>query len=284
MEILDEDKLNRLDNENYILLNIKNLTKYQLINIYDFLKKTEHIVTENSNGVFFNLKLLSKEELLKLKEKIIIFLDYNKDIKDREDEREKEINKININRIPNQSETEVNNIQNNNDINEIKKIDNRRKGRIKEDYMMVGDKIVLKKIKTKYSGLRAKILKSYKDISQQNVLINLQDKKKNIIEEVDNEIEYEYIENEEEIDNDSDNEINDDNYDSENNEDDIDSDLEENEIIDGETEDILEITNKLSEKEINIDEKNESENKKDTEIKNELIKKNNEQINKKKKK
>ena len=284
MEILDEDKLNRLDNENYILLNIKNLTKYQLINIYDFLKKTEHIVTENSNGVFFNLKLLSKEELLKLKEKIIIFLDYNKDIKDREDEREKEINKININRIPNQSETEVNNIQNNNDINEIKKIDNRRKGRIKEDYMMVGDKIVLKKIKTKYSGLRAKILKSYKDISQQNVLINLQDKKKNIIEEVYNEIEYEYIENEEEIDNDSDNEINDDNYDSENNEDDIDSDLEENEIIDGETEDILEITNKLSEKEINIDEKNESENKKDTEIKNELIKKNNEQINKKKKK
>jgi len=284
MEILDEDKLNRLDNENYILLNIKNLTKYQLINIYDFLKKTEHIVTENSNGVFFNLKLLSKEELLKLKEKIIIFLDYNKDIKDREDEREKEINKININRIPNQSETEVNNIQNNNDINEIKKIDNRRKGRIKEDYMMVGDKIVLKKIKTKYSGLRAKILKSYKDISQQNVLINLQDKKKNIIEEVDNEIEYEYIENEEEIDNDSDDEINDDNYDSENNEDDIDSDLEENEIIDGETEDILEITNKLSEKEINIDEKNESENKKDTEIKNELIKKNNEQINKKKKK
>lgn len=284
MEILDEDKLNRLDNENYILLNIKNLTKYQLINIYDFLKKTEHIVTENSNGVFFNLKLLSKEELLKLKEKIIIFLDYNKDIKDREDEREKEINKININRIPNQSETEVNNIQNNNDINEIKKIDNRRKGRIKEDYMMVGDKIVLKKIKTKYSGLRAKILKSYKDISQQNVLINLQDKKKNIIEEVDNEIEYEYIENDEEIDNDSDDEINDDNYDSENNEDDIDSDLEENEIIDGETEDILEITNKLSEKEINIDEKNESENKKDTEIKNELIKKNNEQINKKKKK
>lgn len=284
MEILDEDKLNRLDNENYILLNIKNLTKYQLINIYDFLKKTEHIVTENSNGVFFNLKLLSKEELLKLKEKIIIFLDYNKDIKDREDEREKEINKININRIPNQSETEVNNIQNNNDINEIKKIDNRRKGRIKEDYMMVGDKIVLKKIKTKYSGLRAKILKSYKDISQQNVLINLQDKKKNIIEEVYNEIEYEYIENEEEIDNDSDNEINDDNYDSENNEDDIDSDLEENEIIDGETEDILEITNKLSEKEINIDKKNESENKKDTEIKNELIKKNNEQINKKKKK
>jgi len=284
MEILDEDKLNRLDNENYILLNIKNLTKYQLINIYDFLKKTEHIVTENSNGVFFNLKLLSKEELLKLKEKIIIFLDYNKDIKDREDEREKEINKININRIPNQSETEVNNIQNNNDINEIKKIDNRRKGRIKEDYMMVGDKIVLKKIKTKYSGLRAKILKSYKDISQQNVLINLQDKKKNIIEEVYNEIEYEYIENEEEIDNDSDDEINDDNYDSENNEDDIDSDLEENEIIDGETEDILEITNKLSEKEINIDEKNESENKKDTEIKNELIKKNNEQINKKKKK
>jgi len=211
MEILDEDKLNRLDNENYILLNIKNLTKYQLINIYDFLKKTEHIVTENSNGVFFNLKLLSKEELLKLKEKIIIFLDYNKDIKDREDEREKEINKININRIPNQSETEVNNIQNNNDINEIKKIDNRRKGRIKEDYMMVGDKIVLKKIKTKYSGLRAKILKSYKDISQQNVLINLQDKKKNIIEEVYNEIEYEYIENEEEIDNDSDDEINDDN-------------------------------------------------------------------------
>ena len=265
MEIIDEDKINRLDNENYILNNIKNLTKYQLINIYDFLKKTDHIITENNNGIFFNLKLLSNEELLKLKEKIIIFLDYNKDIKDREDEREKEINKININKINNQVELDIINNQNNNDLNELKKIDNRKKGRIKEDYKMIGDKIVLKKIKTKYSGLRAKILKSYKDISQQNIVINIQDKKKNTIEEGDNEGEYEYIENDEDIDNYSNDELNDEDFDQENEEEDIDLGLEENELIDENN--ILDITNEILNKDnINkediedINEKNEKQN------------------------
>jgi hypothetical protein len=265
MEIIDEDKINRLDNENYILNNIKNLTKYQLINIYDFLKKTDHIITENNNGIFFNLKLLSNEELLKLKEKIIIFLDYNKDIKDREDEREKEINKININKINNQVELDIINNQNNNDLNELKKIDNRKKGRIKEDYKMIGDKIVLKKIKTKYSGLRAKILKSYKDISQQNIVINIQDKKKNTIEEGDNEGEYEYIENDEDIDNYSNDELNDEDFDQENEEEDIDLELEENELIDENN--ILDITNEILNKDnINkediedINEKNEKQN------------------------
>ena len=265
MEIIDEDKINRLDNENYILNNIKNLTKYQLINIYDFLKKTDHIITENNNGIFFNLKLLSNEELLKLKEKIIIFLDYNKDIKDREDEREKEINKININKINNQVELDIINNQNNNDLNELKKIDNRKKGRIKEDYKMIGDKIVLKKIKTKYSGLRAKILKSYKDISQQNIVINIQDKKKNTIEEGDNEGEYEYIENDEDIDNYSNDELNEEDFDQENEEEDIDLELEENELIDENN--ILDITNEILNKDnINkediedINEKNEKQN------------------------
>jgi len=247
MEIIDEDKINRLDNENYILNNIKNLTKYQLINIYDFLKKTEHIITENNNGIFFNLKLLSNEELLKLKEKITIFLDYNKDIKNREEEREKEINKININKMNNQVESDILNIQNNNDLNELKKIDNRKKGRIKEDYKMIGDKIVLKKIKTKYSGLRAKILKSYKDISQQISCQTNQDKKKNTIEEGDNEGEYEYIENEEDIDNYSNDELNDEDFDQDNEEyvkqsDNEDLELEENELIDGQN--ILDLTNK----------------------------------------
>ena len=70
---------------------------------------------------------------------------------------------------------------------------------------MVGNKIILKKEKIKYSGIKSKILKNYKDISQQVIISNYVNDTSNI---VSNEDDFEYIEEDKLIEEYNDSEIN----------------------------------------------------------------------------
>lgn len=146
----------------------KNLSSNQQYEILKILKEENVIITVNNNGYFINFSLLNDDILLKLNN-FIKFLKANEEnLKDKEYEVEKV--KEFINDEKNEKKSDNENLVSSSYKNEIFDEYNNQNF---ENSFIINEKVDinslnLKKIKTKFSGTKLKILRKYKDISKKS--------------------------------------------------------------------------------------------------------------------
>ena len=147
----------------------KNLSSNQQYEILKILRAENVIITENNNGYFINFSLLNDDILLKLNN-FIKFLKVNEvNLKNKEVEVEKV--KEFINDEIEEDITDYNNLNNNTNYNN--KIFSEYNNQNFENSFSLNKEVDinslnLKKIKTKFSGTKLKILRKYKDISKKS--------------------------------------------------------------------------------------------------------------------
>ena len=189
-------KLNNIDNlvlKKKKLIEIsKNLSKLEYLEIFNIIKEDNCQYSENKNGIFINLLNVSENTI----DKIFNFISFIKHKKEDLIKHEEYINiaKKNISENTNMSVNNtlpienVNNIINekflsNNSTNEIndKSLDySDEEQKDKSNYLIFSsdededleNKISLKKKKVKYSGKKAKMIKSIRDSNDTNKMKN----------------------------------------------------------------------------------------------------------------
>jgi hypothetical protein len=146
----------------------KNLTKLEYVEIFTIIKEDNCQYSENKNGIFINLTNINEYTI----DKIFNFLNFIKHKKEDLIKHEEIINNVkkNINETNKGNDIIVNNeIEKNEYIyeNEVE---------VETNYLIfssdededIENKISLKKKKTKYSGKKAKMIKSIKDNNNDN--------------------------------------------------------------------------------------------------------------------
>ena len=158
-----------------LVKNIANLSVDEHIEIYKIIKNSTDKYTINNNGIFVNLSIMDDNILEEIKK----FVDFCIEDKDRLKKKEEIINfektkMFESNSNINNKDDITNEVNNNEEpINKVKKTDEDE-----DEDIMEGTKISLKRLKPKYSGVKAKIIKNYK---QNNTLQTIVYKKnKNI--------------------------------------------------------------------------------------------------------
>ena len=150
----------------YIEKHLNNNQQYEILKI---LKQENVIITENNNGYFINFSLLNNDILLKLNN-FIKFLKVNEEnLKNKEVEVEKVKEFINDEKDDDLNDYKIlNSSQNNNNkiFSEYNNNDFDDKLDFKDEIDI--NSINVKKIKTKFSGTKLKILRKYKDISKKS--------------------------------------------------------------------------------------------------------------------
>ena len=150
----------------YIEKHLNNNQQYEILKI---LKKENVIITENNNGYFINFSLLNNDIFLKLNN-FIKFLKVNEEnLKNKEVEVEKVKEFINDEKDDDLNDYKIlNSSQNNNNkiFSEYNNNDFDDKLDFKDEIDI--NSINVKKIKTKFSGTKLKILRKYKDISKKS--------------------------------------------------------------------------------------------------------------------
>jgi hypothetical protein len=141
----------------------KNLTKLEYVEIFTIIKEDNCQYSENKNGIFINLSNINEYTV----DKIFSFLNFIKHKKEDLIKHEEIINNVkkNIDETNKNNDITVNNeIEKNEYIyyNEIETETNYLVFSSDEDED-IENKISLKKKKTKYSGKKAKMIKSIKD-------------------------------------------------------------------------------------------------------------------------
>ena len=190
----------------FIMEYIRELNKDEYIEIFNIINNNNIPYSQNSNGIFVklivdndsnskinnNVHFTDEEKNEKISNKKIIqevfyYINFciknNKLLELREHKLDSEKKNLNYNfKSINKNPIETND----------EPIDK------KKDYKMIGDKIVLKKIKIKYSSAKNKIIKNYKDMSQQLIVQHysskLTKKKKTI--KIEQTLDMEYSEDE----------------------------------------------------------------------------------------
>ncbi len=175
--------------ENETLLNkkkrlkeiVKDLNRFELFEVFNIFKDEKCSYTENTNGIFINITNVSEEVI----DRVYRFIEYikqkSKELNEHDElikiekEKIKDVNKLN-------EENYDNYIFNKNFINQIqenKQIDLLSDNEEEFNYTLdlssddenedIEDKFLLKKRKIKYTGNKAKIMKSYRENKENNI-------------------------------------------------------------------------------------------------------------------
>lgn len=150
----------------------KNLTNLEYLEIFNIIQEDNCTYSQNKNGVFINLSNISENTI----DKIFNFINFIKHKKEDLIKYEEYINiakkniDTNINKVLNENNIETEprdkyyeNYENEEEEEEEKKITNNYLLFSSDEDEDLENKISLKKKKTKYSGKKAKIIKSIKD-------------------------------------------------------------------------------------------------------------------------
>ena len=147
----------------------KNLTKMEYLEIFNIIEEDNCVYSENKNGIFINLSNTSETTI----DKIFNFINF---IKHKKEDLLKYEMYLNIAK----KNIEDNNVENNNNNNTIENkykeyySDTEDESEINKEYLLFSsdeeddleNKISLKKKKIKYSGKKAKMIKSIKDTNK----------------------------------------------------------------------------------------------------------------------
>ena len=178
--------LNTLDNINLKkkkLIEIsKNLTKLEYFEILNIIEEDKCQYSENKNGIFINLNNISENTI----DKIFNFINFIKHKKEDLLKHEEVINnaKKNISEIDKNNNYTYTNVYQKSDLNDMyneysddeneynEKADNKYLVFSSDEDEDIENKISLKKKKIKYSGKKAKMIKSIKDTNDPNKVKN----------------------------------------------------------------------------------------------------------------
>ena len=132
---------------------IKKLSKHEQLQVLDIILKSDNSsYTENSNGSYVSLHTVKDKKVLYDIHCFMNFCKRNTErLKEDESKREEEIKQF-LTTISNKSKVEKNNEEQEDEL---------------EDQTM-GERVVLKKSKVKFSGNKGKLLKSFKNVSKIN--------------------------------------------------------------------------------------------------------------------
>ncbi len=177
---------------------IKNLNRFELIEIFNIFKNEKCSFSENTNGIFINITNVEEEVINKVYKFIEYIEEKKKDLKIHEDkieeerERIKDINKLNEENYDNYifNQNFINQIQENKTMEVLSEPDEEVSYQLELSSGEENDdenKFVNKKKKIKYTGAKARILKSYKESKDSNVFKKKNDKEKEKDENDNNE-------------------------------------------------------------------------------------------------
>ena len=172
-------------NNNYEILNTLdniNLKKKKLIEISNIIEEDKCQYSENKNGIFINLNNISENTI----DKIFNFINFIKHKKEDLLKHEEVINnaKKNISEIDKNNNYTYTNVYQKSDLNDMyneysddeneynEKADNKYLVFSSDEDEDIENKISLKKKKIKYSGKKAKMIKSIKDTNDPNKVKN----------------------------------------------------------------------------------------------------------------
>jgi hypothetical protein len=155
----------------------KNLTKVEYLEIFNIIKSDNCQYSENKNGIFINLSNVSEKTIDKIFDFINFFKQKNEDLVKHEEivnNTKKNIIEINKNNDNVSNECILQPISKIIEYNEYE--DNEDKSINSNNYLIfssdededIENKISLKKKKTKYSGKKAKMIKSIRDSNDIN--------------------------------------------------------------------------------------------------------------------
>ena len=168
------DKYNNIDililKKKKLIKLFKNLTKLEYIEIFNIIQQNNGQYSENKNGIFVNLSNISEHIL----DKIFNFLNFIKHNKEDLNKNEEYVNNTQKKIIDiNENIDNLENIENSgnlansenisNNIHDIHDNNSKYLSFSSEEDEDVENKISLKKKKNKYSGTKAKMIKSIKD-------------------------------------------------------------------------------------------------------------------------
>tara|TARA_B100001175_G_C19402168_1_gene586816 strand:+ start:399 stop:1013 length:615 start_codon:yes stop_codon:yes gene_type:complete len=171
-EIKIENKENLIQKKKKLIELVKNLSKLEYTEIFNIFQEDNCSYTGNSNGVFINLTNVSEDTINKIFDFIDFIKKKKKELLDKENILEnikKDINEIEIknDKIELNLDISNNNYEELSDNDEEVNIDNYLCFSSDEDDDL-DNKLCLKKKKIKYSGKKAKLIKSIKDSNEKN--------------------------------------------------------------------------------------------------------------------
>ena len=160
----------------------KNLTKLEYFEILNIIEEDKCQYSENKNGIFINLNNISENTI----DKIFNFINFIKHKKEDLLKHEEVINnaKKNISEIDKNNNYNYTNVYQKSDVNDTyneysddeneygEKADNKYLIFSSDEDEDIENKISLKKKKIKYSGKKAKMIKSIKDTNDPNKIKN----------------------------------------------------------------------------------------------------------------
>ena len=157
---------------------IKDMNRLELLEIFEIFKKYNCSYTENSNGIFINITNVSEEVIDKVYHFIGYIKEKKKELNDHENlikvekDKIKDVNKLNEENYDNYifNKNFINQIQENKNIEVLSDDEDEYQYVIEfsseeeeEDKEEMENILSLKKKKVKYTGVKAKIMKSYKE-------------------------------------------------------------------------------------------------------------------------
>ncbi len=153
---------------------VKNLNRFELIEIFNIFKEEKCSYSENTNGIFINITNVGEEVINKVYKFIEYIDEKKKDLKvyeekiEEERERIKDINKLNEENYENYvfNQNFINQIQENKTLEVLSEPDEEVNYQLELSSGEENDdenKFVNKKKKIKYTGAKARMLKSYKE-------------------------------------------------------------------------------------------------------------------------
>lgn len=152
----------------------KNLTKIEYLEIFNIIQEDNCVYSENKNGIFINLSNVSENTIDKIYN-FIYFIQHKKEDLIKHDEYVNNAKKnitenkvIPSNNITLNENTENMNYENESDDNNHESNNNYLVFSSDEDENEDLEKILLKKKKIKYTGKKAKMIKSIKDSGDKN--------------------------------------------------------------------------------------------------------------------
>lgn len=170
-----ENKENLIQKKKKLIEVVKNLSKLEYTEIFNIFLEDSCSYTGNSNGVFINLTKVSEDTI----NKIFDFIDFIKkkkiELLDKESEIEIIKKDINENEITNDN-NDFKESNNNNDDNNYDELSDNEDELNLDNYLCfsseededLDSKLNLKKKKIKYSGKKAKLIKSIRDNNEKN--------------------------------------------------------------------------------------------------------------------
>ncbi len=156
---------------------VKNLNRFELIEIFNIFKEEKCLFSENANGIFINITNVEEEVINKVYKFIEYIEEKKKDLKVHEDkieeerERIKDINKLNEENYDNYifNQNFIHQIQENKIVEVLSEPEEEVSYQLDLSSGEENDdenKFVNKKKKIKYTGAKARMLKSYKDCKE----------------------------------------------------------------------------------------------------------------------